>query len=372
MYYFTFFLFALCAFLNISGKLDKQKVQKLLLFASIWMIVHDGLRWGIGTDWRPYLFFFNNCLWTDEENFDWGYKIFNLLVRSFTDKYTVFLVLHAVFVYAVFYKFIKRYSPYPLLSFLVLYYSMLSYLGMNRQYIAIVLCLLSVPFILKKEYFKGGSIVVIASLFHMSALMFFVVFFLNREFKNITFLSLLVLVTVLALSRIVDKLPLDLFLFLGNSGDKMNTYMIMGDEVASSTLTTLLGIIKRGFWFIMLLYFRKRLVKIYSCFNFVINVVFVALFFYILFSGTILQVIVGRGLIYFNIFSILSIPFIIAGMRRLLLKQFFFILVFFWGIYSFNKGMDYYKGGRGEDIFRPYNAVYINSDYDATGYTFEK
>lgn len=337
------------------------------------MVFHDGLRWGIGTDWRPYLQFFENCLWAENEEFELGYKAVNVWVRSVTDKYSVFLILHAAFIYTVFYKFIKRYSPFPLMSFLILYYSMLSYLGMNRQYIAVGFCFLAVPFILKREYLKSAILICAASLFHLSALMFFVTFLLNRTFKASTLWIILLSALLISISGIINKLPLELFFFLGErANDKLEIYFTEG-EAASSLFATLLGIAKRGFWLVLLLsYYSKIKTSGFSCFDFVFNVYFVALIFYILFSGTILQFIVARGLIYFNIFEIIAIPFVFVGLRKKINRQLLFILLVFLGAYTMERGMDYYKGNHvGEDIFRPYNAVYMNSDYDATGYTFE-
>ena len=50
---------------------------------------------------------------SDRAGFELGYALMNKFVRYFTDSYTVYLLLHAIVVYSVFYWFTKKtfYDP---------------------------------------------------------------------------------------------------------------------------------------------------------------------------------------------------------------------------------------------------------------------
>ncbi|HCE47565.1 MAG TPA: EpsG family protein, partial [Prevotellaceae bacterium] len=116
----------------------QKYVSRIFFFSLCWLVLHDGLRWFIATDWDVYYRFFRYCLLVkgDAVYFEPGYVLLNKIVRTVTDQYTVFLLLHAVIVYSLIGSTIYKYAAYPLLSLALLYAMMLGYLGMNRQYIA--------------------------------------------------------------------------------------------------------------------------------------------------------------------------------------------------------------------------------------------
>lgn len=367
MYYLTFSIFAFCSYLNVRNRWNNRSVALLLLIFCLWMIFHDGLRWGIATDWKVYLDYFNNCLWGDSE-FEWGYTALNKVIRGFTESYSVFLVVHAILVYGCFYKLIKRYSPFPLMSFLVLYFSMLSYLGMNRQYLSLIVCLFSVPFILKGENIKVLCFIAFGILFHSTAIMFVSALFLNHRFASKWLYIIFFGSVLIALSGVVNVFPWEAFVAMSEqSSDKLDFYMDNNDDTISSFSATLMGIARRSLIVISLFLIRDKVGNKYPYFHFMFNMAFVGMIFYILFSGTILQVIVARGLIYFNIFEIFLFPFLFVCLRRRIYVNVVFIILLFWGVYNMERAMDTYVDERtGADIYRPYNAVYMNPTYDAT------
>ena len=79
---------------------------------------------------------------------------------------------------------------------------------------------------------------------------------------------------------------------------------------------------------------------------------------YLIFNGSILQLISGRGAIYYNIAEMIVIPVILIKFFK---KRIVSILV--WTVYFclllfvMNRDMDYYKEGD-YDIFRPYKTVF--------------
>lgn len=366
MYYITFLFLALCAYIEITKGWTKKSIDTLLVLCIVWLILHDGLRWGIGSDWTPYYKYFQNCLMLDDRTgFELGYSLMNKFVRCFTDSYTVYLLLHAIVVYSVFYWFTQKYSPYPLMSLLVLYYSMIGYLGMNRQYLALVICLLSVPFILRHKYMVSIAIISFACLFHTSALMFLpLLFFTRRIPSQIIWFSLLI-ISLVSVSGVINKLPFDMLFAASDDLDyKMSFYIENASDFSSSITSKLLGIARRGIIVFSVLLLRNRIPSVDKSFDFVFNVSFLSLFLYIFCSGTILQIFVSRGALFYSIFDLLLIPYLILIVNRVKVKQITFCFLIIWGVYSMNKSMNGYSY-LGVDIFRPYNAVYIDPEYVA-------
>lgn len=367
MYYFTFSMFAIGAYLNITRKWNQRSLSILLTFFACWMVFHDGLRWGIATDWKAYLEYFNNCLWKDDDEFEWGYIAMNKLIRSFTESYSIFLVIHACIVYACFYKLIKRYSPFPLLSFVVLYYSMLSYLGMNRQYLSLVVCLFTVPYLLQGKNIKVLCFIAVGILFHSTAIMFVIALFLNRRIDSRWLWGIFFIAVMIALSGLVNKFPWEAVVVMSESSeDKLDFYINHNDNMVNTFLGTLMGITRRSIIVVALLLVRNKVSDKYPYFHFMFNMAFVGLILYILFSGTVMQVIVARGLIYFNIFEIFLFPFLFLPLNSKIYIQMAYALLLLWGIYNMERGMNVYvRPETGMDIYRPYNAIYMDPTYDA-------
>ena len=84
------------------------------------MVFHDGFRWETGTDWTPYLIYFRDCLSLKVNYFDIGYGILSMLIRSITNEYSIFLIIHALLIYLLFFDCFKKYSvnPFDIVNFL--------------------------------------------------------------------------------------------------------------------------------------------------------------------------------------------------------------------------------------------------------------
>ena len=112
-------------------------------------------------------------------DYEFGYRMFTKLCSVLGMSYTKFFFILALVLYIPLLKYIEKKSPNALVS-TVLYIGVFNYLyslGINRQAIAVVLCILSTHYIEKK---KGTSFVIMvvatAFLFHSSAIMFLAVY----------------------------------------------------------------------------------------------------------------------------------------------------------------------------------------------------
>jgi len=363
MYVFTFTILALFAIKDVF-KINSSTNLKLFILAILLLIFHDGFRWGVGTDWEPYLNFFELKEW-DFVHFDIGYILLNKFVRLFTDNYSVFLILHAIIVYSLISITIYKYSVYPFLSLFLFYALMITYLGMNREYIAFAISLFSYKYLFENKRFIFVLIILVASLFHSSVLLFLFAVFFNNEIKLKYMLWIFITFLIISISGIVNKLPLNLFYLLSeNIGGKMSFYST-SYELDSNLLFTIFSLLKRSICLIIAAIYYDRLKNSDKNFIIIFNLYFVSTIIYLLFNNTIFQIIVARGMMYFNITEIFMIPYIVSLVSNIEFKKVIILAVFVYGALTINKSMNFYKDDLGVDIFRPYNSVLINNQYNA-------
>lgn len=110
---------------------------------------------------------------------------YTILATAFSKagiSFRVFTALISVFYFTVLCRFVYLYSKEPYFSFII--YIMLGHyyfsLTAIRQSIAIALVLLSFDYILRKKPIRFGFCVAIASLFHLSALLFLLAYPLSK------------------------------------------------------------------------------------------------------------------------------------------------------------------------------------------------
>ena len=349
MYLFTFIILALASLWCLS----KGNSRVLLVFLVVWLILHDGLRWACGTDWFPYYEYYNNCL-NEERDFEIGYIILNRIIYSISGgNYTFFLLIIAAFIYCTFYKFFQNYSPIPVLSLLVLYSNLLPLMGMNRQMIAVVICIISVKFILNRQFVPWLLTVMVAMIFHVSAAMFLIAYFLNRDIPLKFIILFIGGALIIAFSGVMNLVPDSVFSAFGDRiSSRGETYMNIDQKFISSAFTTVLGLFKRMVWIVLLLLFKKQL-SVYRSFNLFFNMLFVGTLIYTVCSGTVFQFVVGRGTIYFTIFQAVLIPMIICAIGKWNYRLLLWVFVIGLSWLSISRGINNYP----YEVFHPYKTV---------------
>ncbi|MRX48659.1 EpsG family protein [Pedobacter puniceum] len=364
MYLFTFFLLFFFAIDDVFLKKGNYKLA-LILTAILWLIFHDGFRWGVGTDWKIYHDFFLNCLDNNTDKFEIGYNTMSKLVRALTDHYSAFLILHALIVYILISRSIIKYAVNPLLTIFLFYCLMLGYLGMNRQYISFAICIFSYQFIFKRKFIYFILCIFIALLFHSSALLFIFAYFLHKKLKTKYIVTLLILFFLISVSGIINKLPLNIFFLLSESiGDKASFYK-ENQFLDTNIVFTVLALLKRSIWIILGIIFYKQIKNRDTYFDFFFNIYLVGTLIYILFNNTLLQIVVSRGILYYNIGEVFLIPYILTIFKNDITKKLMFVLIAIYGFLTIQKSINFYKVDLGVDIFRPYNSVFEDDTYDA-------
>ncbi len=136
-----------------------------------------GIRWATGTDWDPYWqFYISGGSFLDYMSywhFEPGFKFVVWLLHYIGVGYSEWLFLLTFFVIAIKLSPIYR-RPYILVCFLVLFGMSMADIFPNREAIAVSLVTLSAYYLVERRYLAYLICVVVACLFHSTAIIFLV------------------------------------------------------------------------------------------------------------------------------------------------------------------------------------------------------
>lgn len=120
-----------------------------------------------------------------------GYDLLNLLIAFFTTNRYLFILLLTLIIYGLIFVSFRRYVcnyPFALLLFAgLLFFFTFTYL---RQILAVCIVWLSVTYIIRRKFIPFLAVIIIGSLFHNSAILFFPVYFLpvrRHRLPNVLF-----------------------------------------------------------------------------------------------------------------------------------------------------------------------------------------
>lgn len=333
---------------------------KYFLFWIVFLlfVFQDGLRWQTGTDWITYNgFFCNNISFTQKTKiFEIGYVLIDFLVHLVSNNYSVFLLLLSIITYLIYFKSILKYTSFPILTLLSFYCVFIGYMGMNRQHLALGICLLSFKYIGRRNFKSFFLYVFIASLFHVTSILFLVTYFLNRTFSKKTCLTLIFfaigihfcapyIVNTLVVPFLPQSIVFKASIYLHNN----STFSLTG---------FIFGFGKRLLIFVMIYYslsdsLRKKVTDI----EIMLNIYFVSILIYIAFNNTI-QVLVSRGNLFFgSLFEIFLIPALIeTATRKSKFLMYFLVLCLL--MLTFSKSLSTFY-----EQLVPYKGVFINTDF---------
>jgi len=357
--------------LFVLGFLDRRVSDSLrayfLIFAFLLLVCFDGLRWESGTDWDNYYKMFSMIESGEDERFELGYLALNRIIYYLTGNYSIFLVIHALILYGCLFIFLWKFSDSPLLSVFLFFVMFLPYQGMNRQFLSIALCLISFKYLVEGNTRTFVLIIIAATFFHLSAVIFLIALVLTKNYSFQTYLYVLIGVVVLGLFGVV-KLITDfgLNMLAGHVAYLLDFYSSKDTESAKG-IGLLLAYVRRLLWILPLLYKMSRgESEMPRHIVIAFNLYFFGSLIYILFNGTILQIFVSRALLYFNVFECLLIPYIIFNFGSNWIRFVIYNIVFFYGIANMYKGIKAYDIGE-QNPFLPYKSVYYNQSISRSG-----
>ncbi len=212
-YYINYLILIIVSLWSFHNKtIDDNKFRRLfflithLILSLMLALRHPimGVDLGYGTDYG-YLGMFKiirNMTWskvftTPVLNYEKGYVVFNKIIGTFfSDSQVLLAIIGFICITSISYLIYKN-SRYPLLSFIIylgLPVFLLNFSGL-RQAIAISITILAFTLIQKKKLIQFIFIVILASLFHFTAIIFLVAYPVYHIKSNdkIEFLSIITL-----------------------------------------------------------------------------------------------------------------------------------------------------------------------------------
>lgn len=315
-----------------------------------------GGRWETGTDWSPYLYFFNDSeIWKDvleTWKIEIGYGIFNWIIKNITDNYSFFLFLHAVFFYGLIIIAFSKLVRYPQTAFMIYFASNLGIVGSNRQLIAAALMLYGIVFLSKNNRRKYVFLLLCSFSFHATALVGAIYLFLNRYVSKKWIWMSLVLALIIGLS----PLPLKLF----GSIELLGNHFASKTEAYLENIETglnLMGVLKRISFFMFFFYIRDKMLNEYPSYNLLFNGYWFGILIYLMFSSS-LPIMISRGSLYFNIMEPLLFSSYLVLIKKQINKVFYLFVLFVLSILLMYQSINLYPS-----IFDPYKGIWFNSNY---------
>ena len=185
-----------------------------------------------------------------------GWLMLCILFRPF--GFFAMVACLALFNCMVYYTFIKKYVPPDYYWFAVFLYVfspnlMLVQMVVMRQSVAIAIFLISIQYILKKDFLRYALLILVATLFHTTALILLPLYLLGVcNFKINTFVAIGIISLFVCLFLLTSPLSQVANVLVSSYAPKYEVY-----QGTSSTVSTGLGVILNILLLIMLLLFIK-------------------------------------------------------------------------------------------------------------------
>ena len=317
-YYLVFFLFYLFSLLEILGLRRKQSIT-LFFILSFFIYILSFIRWETGTDWYNYKDFFDHpTKWFEFGNFEPGYSTLNTFASYLFGDYTYLLFLLSSILYYFQTKTIYRLSALPLTSLFVLigiYFGNINYI---RQNIAICILFYSIIFIQRKDFIRFIIYVGIASMIHLSSIIFIFAWWIyyynfSKRFMIVTILCSIFFSSFMfyIMTRIGSALG-------GIVEYKLQLYLSESDSSVNSSHSYMFIIIKgianKCFVFIIALLFYDKIKEKYPNLKNYLNLYWFGIILY--FSFISVSIVLVRFSFPYDFIQVILFPLILDSLIR--------------------------------------------------------
>ena len=344
-------------------RISRRTKKLILVYISFILVAFNGLRWETGTDWSQYYNIFQFSDWNNIFSFtrysngdsqvEFGFVFVNTLLKSLgLGSYTFYLTITNAIRFWIISYLVLKYCKYPIVAFCV--YVSLNYFFPTRNPFAIIICFSAIPFILERRLVPFALVTFIASTIHLSAVVFFGVYFLYNIRLKTPYLFLLYFLSV-SISMLISKLMGDLiplFALLGNTAENMSeTYTQIGLDDQWATMRSIPTHVLALFWVSVFSLGVSRLKgEEKNRYQFFLLCYVLSLCMYNLFSATLPHL--GRFALFID-YSFLLMPLFIARFRKFRVVIIFFLIAFFY--YRLNSMIFV---GKWPEAFIPYKTMF--------------
>ena len=334
----------------------------LFLFVLITVIL-GGIRWRTGTDWQPYLNYYNNnTTWKQfaEGPFEIAYAFLNFLVKSYFGAYTALLLIMSFIVIFLQYNTIKTIALYPALSYYFFFCSNIGGMFPVRQSIAIAIALTSIYFIHKKNKMAFLVITLIAVTFHWALLLWFISYPLyHKKIRSSMIIFLFIMATIIGmfgtrLFILIIEATIIRFGFSGSIAEKITEYILGSYSDGSfSIFRMVLSMAKRFVLVLVFLIIRRKIASQYAYAEGLINIYLVSNIIYSLFAFNEAFAPMARMVTVFLFIEVLLLPSLLKLCKYNHTKYILLLLFFLYGLMRLNSALTIYP-----DAYMPYRSIF--------------
>ncbi len=273
---------------------NDETVKRYVVYGSLGLFVlFFGFRGFILTDWMTYYTYFNDLEWYqvlyffDESKFGYepGFAIFCMLCKSvFPDYFFMQVMVTFINAFAL-YQFFKRYTnniPLGIMLFVV-FEGIFIATNLIRNSVAISLFLMALPYLEERKPIKYFALCLLATSFHLSALIYFpLYFFLHIRLNKWVYLAIFIAANIAFISHVSIVVTLLSMLGLDESmAEKVRVYT----EVHTTSKKILsIGYLERLMTGILIFLYYDKLKAVHPNSSIFINAVLAFLCVFFLFS----------------------------------------------------------------------------------------
>lgn len=340
IYYIIFIILFLFSFVEI---LDRKTIRKLypiiIPIIGLFFIVFGGLR-ANGFDYDMYEWIYKNLSFKDRADFlvEFGFVILVILFKFLSFSFNAFLFCLTAFCVIVKLPVIKKHSPYVLLSLLI-YFPLtfiMSDMGQIRNSISLTIIFWAYSDLFENKERKFIIKVLIAGIFHNSALIVLPIYLIVKNINKISPWVLYTLIVCILPLLFIDSR--DIFMQFNSFLPEAFSYKVVayteseeyGQRVGLS-MTFLLRVIV----LIGLFGFRIRGTEKYTYYPLILNLYLAGVIVFILFNSV--EQFAVRFTNYFKMLEYFILPMFITLTKNKEGKFLIYLLVCayaFWSLYK--------------------------------------
>lgn len=250
----------ICLFIVLLAYLEAIKLSKVSsaiygVIVCLILVFLAGLRDKVGTDWNAYYDFYLYGNDTVEP----GYMFVNNLFSKLGLPYYMFLFFLNSISLALFYKSLKHYAVFFVVSLLLFYCELFLYLNLSgiRQAIALSILIYSIRFSINRNFIAFLACVIVAFSFHVTSVVFIFAYFVpfrkfnKKEFILITGLFALLSSIIFFIANYLD----------GDLAYKAKFYLDWQENDPNIKMNYIIGGIKRSIILVLILMYGKKLLE---------------------------------------------------------------------------------------------------------------
>ncbi len=185
-YIFIIIILLFGAAAEVFGVVKNIKIY--FVVCAILIALFAGLRYNTGADWEVYIpTFYEMPKLGNIHNWEIGYYWVSIIFYYLFGDYYVFQLAASVFLMYSVARFLWKYTNYPIFSLLLFFMMFINngiLMAQVRQSIALAILLFGYEHILNKSFGKFMTVVIMACLFHISAIVALPMYFMTRKIPN--------------------------------------------------------------------------------------------------------------------------------------------------------------------------------------------